>query len=110
MVKLLALLFKKPGLTDEEFNRYWREKHGPLAAKIIPGLRKYTQSHFIRRPDSNDAGDGFAELWFDDLEAIRALSAWRQTAAGQPLLEDEDKFMDRRKTVRYIVEEHPMIK
>ncbi len=112
MVKLMALLFKKSGLTDEEFNRYWREKHGPLAAKIIPGLRKYTQSHLIRRPDANSnyGGDGFAELWFDDLEAIREFSAWRQTDAGQRLTEDEDKFMDRNKTVRYIVEEHPIIK
>ena len=109
MLKLMSLLFKKSGLTDEEFNTYWREKHGPLAAKIIPGLKKYTQSHFIRRPYPN-SGDGFAELWFDDLEAIRKFSAWRETAAGKPLLEDEDKFMDRSKTVRYIVEEHPIIK
>ncbi len=111
MVKLMALLFKKSGLTDEEFNSYWIEKHGPLAARIIPGLRKYTQSHFIRRPDSksNYGGDGFAELWFDDLDAIRAFSAWRQTAAGQLLLEDEGKFMDGSKTVRYIVEEHRII-
>ena len=110
MIKLMALLFKKPDLTDEEFKSYWRGKHGALAGKIIPGLRKYTQNHFIKLPGSKYEGDGFVELWFDDLEGAKKYFAWRQTAAAQPLLEDEDKFLDRGKTVRYVVEEYFVIK
>ena len=26
MIKMMALLFKKPGLTDEEFKSYWKGK------------------------------------------------------------------------------------
>ncbi len=110
MIKMMALLFKKPGLTDEEFKSYWKGKHGALAAKIIPELRKYTQSHFMKLPGSKCEGDGFAELWFDDLEGVKKYLAWRQTAAAQPLLEDEGKFLDRSKTVRYFVEEYFIIK
>jgi hypothetical protein len=55
-------------------------------------------------------GDGFVELWFDDLEAVRKYLAWRQTDAGRALLDDEDKFVDRSKTVRYVVEEYFVIK
>jgi len=110
MIKLMALLFKKPGLTDEEFKGYWKGKHGALAGKIIPELRKYTQNHFIKLPGLKYEGDGFAELWFDDLEGLKKYLAWRQTAAAQPLLEDESKFMDRSKTLRYVVEEYFIIK
>jgi uncharacterized protein (TIGR02118 family) len=110
MIKLMALIFKKPGLTDEEFASYWKEKHAALAKKIIPGLRKYTQNHFIQLPDTKYEGDGFVELWFDGLEGLKNYFAWRETAAAQPLLEDENKFLDRSKTVRYVVEEHFIIK
>jgi len=50
------------------------------------------------------------ELWFDDLEGIKKYFAWRQSEAARPLLEDEEKFIDRSKTVRYVVEEHVVIK
>ncbi|MGA2956550.1 MAG: EthD domain-containing protein [Thermodesulfobacteriota bacterium] len=110
MIKMMALLFKKPGLTDEEFKNYWKGKHRDLAGKIIPGLRKYTQNHFIKMPGLKLEGDGFVELWFDDLEAVKKYLAWRQTAAAQPLLEDENKFLDLSKTVRYVVEEYFIIK
>ena len=110
MIKMMALLFKKPGLTDEEFKSYWKGKHGALAGKIIPGLRKYTQNHFVKLPGLKYEGDGFVELWFDDLEGVKKYLAWRRTAAAQPLLEDETKFLDRSKTVRYVVEEYFIIK
>ena len=110
MIKLIALIFKKPDLTDEEFCGYWKEKHGPLAAKVIPGLRKYTQNHFIKLPGLKYEGAGFVELWFDELEVFKKYLAWRQSDAARPLLDDEDKFMDRSKIVRYVVEEHLIIK
>jgi len=110
MIKLMALIFKKPGLTDEEFKSYWKEQHAPLAKKILPGLRKYTQNHFLKLPGYRYEGDGFVELWFDDLEGFKKYIAWRETAAAKPLLEDENKFLDRSKTVRYVVEEHFIIK
>ena len=109
MIKMMALLFKKPGLTDEEFKSYWKGKHGALAAKIIPELRKYTQSHFMKLPGSKCEGDGFAEPGLMTWKGF-AIFAWRQTAAAQPLLEDEGKFLDRSKTVRYFVEEYFIIK
>ncbi len=55
-------------------------------------------------------GDGFVELWFDDLEGIKKYLAWPQKPAAQPLLEDEKKSLDLSKTVRYVVEEYFIIK
>lgn len=110
MLKLIALISRKSGLTDEEFYKYWKEKHGPLAAKTIPGLRKYIQNHLVRLPGIKYDGDGFVELWFDNLEAYEKFLTWRQSDGAKVLLDDEDKFMDRSKIVRYVVEEHIIIK
>ena len=109
MIKLIALIYKKPGLSDEEFYQYWKEKHGPLAAKIIPGLRRYVQNHPVKIPGLKYEADGLAELWFDDLDAYKNLRAWRQSDEAKPLLDDEDKFMDRGRLSRYVVEEHVII-
>ncbi len=110
MIKMMALLFKKPGLTDEEFTSYWKGKHAALAAKVIPGLRKYTQNHFLKLPGGKYEGDGFVEVWFDDLEAVEKYLAWRQTPAARALLEDEEKFLDRSKTFRYVAQEYFIVK
>ena len=110
MIKVISLIFKKPDLTDEGFARYWKEKHGPLAGKVIPGLRKYTQNHFLKLPGLKYEGNGLVELWFDDLESVKTYLAWRQSDAARPLSDDEEKFIDRSKTVRYVVEEHIIIR
>jgi uncharacterized protein (TIGR02118 family) len=110
MNKIVTLLHKKPGLTDAEFYKYWKEEHGPLAARLIPGLRKYTQSHLVKVPGVECAVDGFAELWFDNLEACQRFLAWRQTNEAKELRDDEDNFLDTRlKRVRYVIEEHHII-
>lgn len=74
MVKLIYCISKKPELSVEEFQRYWRDTHGPIAGRI-PGLRRYVQSHVVpelyARP-TQPAFDGAAELWFEDLDAMRA--------------------------------------
>ena len=45
MVKYIALIKRKKGLSREEFVRYWKEVHAPLACKLVPGLRKYVQNY-----------------------------------------------------------------
>lgn len=39
-----GLLDRKPSLSPEEFTRYWRDVHGPLAARIR-GFQQYWQHH-----------------------------------------------------------------
>lgn len=73
-VKNVEFARRKPGMAVEAFQRYWREVHGPIAARI-PVLRRYVQSH--TRRSAYEAGrapawDGLAITWFDSTEAIRA--------------------------------------
>ncbi len=72
MIKLVALVKKKPDLSPEAFREYWIGTHAPLAA-AIPGMRGY------RINISGDPGDlphapydGSAEIWFDDRPAMEA--------------------------------------
>lgn len=104
MIKLVYCITKKPGLSDEEFQSYWKEVHGPIAARI-PGLRRLVQSHVIqeaseiRIPDF----DGMAELWFDDLECLMAA---RRTLEFQRSSADEENFIDGSRVAFFVTEEH----
>ena len=72
MVKLIALVRKKPGMGRQAFADYWLTRHAPLAAEI-PGMRGY------RINVAGDPGDlapapydGSAEIWFDTRAAMQA--------------------------------------
>jgi len=102
MIQEIVLLRRRPGMDIDEFHRYWREIHGPLAAKL-PGLRKYVQAHVI--PDQSQADesyDGIAELWFDSPEAFHAAIA---SPEGQAARADFPNFLDLDKVRVMIVEE-----
>lgn len=104
MIKVVYCITKKPGLSDEEFFRYWKEVHGPLGSRI-PGLRKLVQSHRIcvggdhRKPYF----DGVAELWFDDVALL--LNA-RQSPEWQAATADEANFVDHKHVAYFVSEEH----
>jgi uncharacterized protein (TIGR02118 family) len=104
MIKLVYCISRRPGMTLEEFSRYWREVHGPIGRRI-PGLRRLVQSHRVRHPWEMPASvfDGMAELWFDDmaaLESARRSSEWRASSA------DEANFIDSTRTALFLTEEH----
>jgi uncharacterized protein (TIGR02118 family) len=72
-VKNIEFVRHKPGLPIEEFQRYWREVHGPLGASI-PVVRRYVQSHTRRsvyESGKTPLYDGVALTWFDDTQAMR---------------------------------------
>jgi uncharacterized protein (TIGR02118 family) len=107
MVKIVYCISKLPNLSNDEFHRYWRETHGPIAARI-PGVQKYVQSHAIHRAlgGREPSFDGVAELWFDDWAALeRALESPEARAA----VEDERRFIDHSRVAFFIAEEHHVV-
>ena len=86
-VKNYELVTKRPGMDRAEFDRYWAQVHGPLAA-AIPTIRRYVQAHLS--PGTREAGtapcDGLAITWFDDVAAMRAgavTEAYAKTRADE---------------------------
>ena len=89
-VKIVALLKALPGLSREDFLRYWQEEH-PAVVWALPGLRAYHQSPTIEHRKSWPY-DGMAELWFDSVDDIRTAFSSPQT---EPMHEHEKLFLDR---------------
>jgi uncharacterized protein (TIGR02118 family) len=90
-VKNYELVTKRPDMDRAEFDRYWAQVHGPLAA-TIPTIRRYLQAHLS--PGTREAGtapyDGLAITWFDDVAAMRAGAA---TEAYARTRADEANFL-----------------
>jgi hypothetical protein len=38
-LKLVTCNYRKPGLSPREFQRYWKDKHGPLVLRNFAALR-----------------------------------------------------------------------
>src|SRR5262245_14922834 len=104
MVKALSFFRRKAGMSVEEFQAYWRERH-PEAVLGLPGIRRYVQSHTLRSgyKKGQPAYDGVAELWFDDTGAMRALAG---TAAYAAVRADEARFIDHATMGLLLTEEH----
>ena len=121
MIKLVFCARRLPELSRAEFQRYWRETHGPLVRSHARALRvrRYVQVHTLDHPLNEalrasrggpEAFDGVAELWWDtaaDLASATTTPEGRQ--AGQELLEDERRFIDLAHSPLWIAEEHPVI-
>jgi uncharacterized protein (TIGR02118 family) len=103
VIKSMTFIRKKKGMSREECLRYWKERHGPLAAKIVPRLKKYVQCHPIRGYESEI--DGIVELWWESVEDFENFLKWRTTDAGKELRDDEEKFLDTRSWNRFVAEE-----
>ncbi len=103
MIKLIYCFRRRAGMSEAEFDAYWGEVHGPIAARI-PGLRRLVQSRALRiagdaRPPDFD---GVAELWFDDVGALlraRGSEEWRLSGL------DEPNFLDPASTAYLVSEE-----
>jgi len=121
MVKLVFCLHRLPALSRADFQRYWRERHGPLVRRHAATLRvrRYVQLHSCDDPLNDvlrasrgapESYDGIAELWWesrDELAAATASPEGRQ--AGLELLEDERRFIDLGRSPLWIAEELPVI-
>jgi uncharacterized protein (TIGR02118 family) len=117
MVKLVFCARRLPELSRREFQRYWRDTHGPLVRGYAPllGIRRYVQTHTADDP-VNDAlrasrggpepFDGVAELWWDSIDELRrGATSEEGRKAGEALLADERRFIDLGRSPLWIAEE-----
>ena len=122
MIKLVFNLRRRPEMTRDEFQAYWRDRHAPLVSRHAETLRirRYVQTHArssevaaaqsAARGGEPDVYDGQAELWwdsFDDVAAVVSTPAGLQAALE--LLEDERRFIDLEHSPLWIGEEHEVV-
>jgi uncharacterized protein (TIGR02118 family) len=108
MVKLIALLKRKPGLSREAFARRWLEEHTKLSSQL-PGLLEYRINVAVHHQPEGDGleplYDGTAELWWESVEAMEAAFA---SEIGKRAGADADEFCDVR--LHLYTEEHFVVR
>ena len=87
MLKQITWFRKRTDLPREAFAQHWRTRHAAIVREL-PGIRRYVQNHVTAE---GDEVHGVAEVWFDDIDAMRA-------NVGRPELDriraDEPNFLD----------------
>ena len=120
MIKLVYCLRRLPHLSREEFQRYWRETHGPLVRSRAQALRirRDVQVHTLEGSINDalrqnrgalEAYDGVAELWYESADDLAAAASPEGRKAGAELLEDERRFIDLERSALWIAQEHPIV-
>lgn len=72
MIKMFFTGKKDPNKSMEEFKKYYLEQHAPLTVKTVPKMRHYTINFPIERPGKENVFDFITEVWWDDVESVRA--------------------------------------
>ena len=121
MLKLTFCLHRLPGMSRDEFQRYWRETHAPLVRSHAAalGIERYVQVHaghddlgagLRASRGAPEAYDGVAELWWKSRAAFEAaLATPAAQRAGAELLADERRFIDLSRSPLWIADERPVI-
>lgn len=106
MIKMVVEVWKKPGMTDEQFRERWLVQHGDLVRKHgrAMGFVRYVQSHKLPSPEIEEfargrgwkpAPDGITEVWWENKESMEAAMATPEGQAASLLFEqDEKEFTD----------------
>jgi uncharacterized protein (TIGR02118 family) len=118
MIRLNFALRRLPNLSLADFQRYWRDRHGPLVASVARPLRmrRYVQSHAVEDPlydglrtareGMHEPFDGIASVWFDTRdELVAATTSEEGRKAGALLLEDEKRFIDLARSPLWVSQE-----
>ena len=116
MPKLIALICKKPAISEEDFKTYYEENHVPLIESIFPTITGYKRTYLFEASMLNDAlpleSDGnhslfnvITELTFDDEDG---LDQFFEKGADNKVIEairnDEANFLDGEQTIMYRIE------
>jgi hypothetical protein len=101
MIKIVALLKRRPDVTLEQFCSYYEHNHAALFARSIPpdvavAIKHYVQNHAVRlgRSTTDPPYDCVTEIGFDDLAGMQRWTSWYLGEDGKVLRDDEETFMD----------------
>ncbi|MBL8156897.1 MAG: EthD family reductase [Anaerolineae bacterium] len=94
MIKLIAFLKRKPGMTMEQFKVRWVDEHTRISSKLPGLLGYYININVPNQPSNLEPNyDGTAELWWNSVEEMEASFASEIGAAAG---KDADEFCEMR--------------
>jgi len=102
LFKILLFMKRRPGMSQDEFIRYYEEKHVPLVLKYSDGMTAYKRrfispkAHFETGESSDLGFDVITELCFDDQKTFNNVLEYLATSPlPDEVVEDEKKLFDR---------------
>lgn len=113
MIKAIALLRRKHGLSREQFIAYYETRHAPLIRSLLPGIEDYRRN-YVGRTGAFESD--VAAIDFDSVTEMRFASRASYEAflarAADPeiarlIAEDEENVFDRAATRMFVVDETP---
>ncbi|ABP64579.1 Ethyl tert-butyl ether degradation EthD (plasmid) [Novosphingobium aromaticivorans DSM 12444] len=113
MIKAIALLRRKQGLSREQFIAYYETRHAPLIRSLLPGIEDYRRNYVDR---TGAFESGIAAIDFDSVTEMRFASRASYDAflaqAADPeiarlIADDEENVFDRSATRMFVVDETP---
>lgn len=112
MIKTIAFLRRKAGLSREAFIHYYETQHAPLILSIAPQICDYRRNFLVREGAILAAGaawpdfDVVTELWYPDEAAFAAaMAALTDPVNARRIAADEENVFDRAYTRFFTVEE-----
>lgn len=112
MIKTIAFLKRKPGLSQEDFIRYYETRHVPLILSIAPQICGYRRNFLIAEGAIIYPGatmpdfDVVTELWYADEGALKAaMAAFTDPGNAQRIAADEENLFERALTRFFTVDE-----
>lgn len=112
MIKCIALLRAKPGLSAAELAEYYETRHAPLIRSLLPMIVEYRRNFvnldgaFLFPGAAPIDFDVVTEMWFADragYDAFLARSADPEVASA--IAQDEENVFDRSATRMFLVDE-----
>lgn len=102
MFKFMVMMKRKPGITREEFRKYYEEVHAPAALARFP-IRRYVRNYIMVPPGAPEPDfDCITEFWYDSMDdAVSTARIWKHQGG----LGDETSFIDTASQVSFQVEE-----
>lgn len=115
MIKCIALIKRRAGLTHQEFMDYYENRHAPLARRYLSAAVHYERRYLEPDTLGYQAESGVAtgmeyfdcmtELWFDDRDTMnRTLAGLADPAVSEMIIADEERFIDRAAIRFFVVE------
>jgi uncharacterized protein (TIGR02118 family) len=113
MIKTIAFLKAKVGLTRAQFIHYYETRHAPLILSIAPQICDYRRNFIVEAGAIIAPGaaardfDVVTELWYPDAAAFAAaMAAFTDPENARRIAADEEHVFERAYTRFFTVEEH----
>jgi len=112
MFKVFSYLKKREGLSLDQFQDYYENRHVPLILSLAPTPLIYRRRYLPAENELTKSGNGIpydatTELGFADEASFQAwMAALFAPGTAEKVETDEAQFLDRSKTCAYVVKEY----